>query len=83
MYLMTNRISSQQDYVLTFVANNPGCSVADVCRAEWGGRGHYASYERVKRLLRRGFLEDRSSSNTKELYVTDTAPCARNDDKVF
>lgn len=71
MYLMTNRISSQQACVLSFIANNPGCAVADVRRFEWSGRGHAASYDRVKRLLRRGLIEDRSPSNKKALYLTE------------
>jgi hypothetical protein len=51
-----NRISSQQSTVLAFIAAHPGCSIADVCRYEWSGLGHAASYARVNRLIDRGLV---------------------------
>lgn len=55
----------------TLIANNPGCTAADVCRYEWSGRGHSASYERVRRLARRGFITRTQVGARIELRVTD------------
>ncbi len=49
-------MTHQQRAVLAYVAANPGCSIADVCRHEWKGQGHAASYARVARLVARGHL---------------------------
>ncbi len=49
-------MTSRQRAVLAYVALNPGCSIADVVRAEWKGKGHAASYARVKRLVASGRL---------------------------
>lgn len=54
---MHNRISNQQAAAIAFIASNPGCSMADVCRYEWSGRGHSASYDRVNRLIRRRLVK--------------------------
>jgi len=50
------RLSNRQEAVLSFVRANPGVTAADVTRYEWGGRGHSATYDRVKRLVRRGLI---------------------------
>lgn len=50
------KLSMRQSQILRFVASNPGCSKMDVCRFEWGRRGHRASYDRIRRLIRRGLL---------------------------
>lgn len=49
-------MTSKQQRVVDFVAQNPGCTIMDIVRACWGGRGHTAEYDRVHRLRRNGVL---------------------------
>ena len=46
-------MTNKQIAALAYIAANPGCTTMDVCRAEWSGRGHNASYDRVGRLRSR------------------------------
>ena len=68
-------MTNKQQHVLDFVAANPGCSIADVVRSCWGGRGHSAEYDRVHRLRRnRELVVRRSKSGVTELYLPSMAP---------
>jgi hypothetical protein len=63
---MTNR----QQTVVDFVRAHPGCCTMDVVRHEWSGRGHRASYARVRRLVRAGMLRSvRVSRSRVALFV--------------
>lgn len=68
-------MTTSQEIVLAFVANNPGCCAMDVVRWEWQGRGHWATYARIDRLVRRGELVKRRASRGRmALYVRGAAP---------
>jgi len=57
-------MSNQQKTVLEYIAKHPGCTAMDVCRYEWSGRGHRASYARVTRLRRRGLIRRGPAAET-------------------
>ncbi len=59
----------KQQRVLDFVANNPGCSIMDIVRACWGGRGHMAEYDRVHRLRRNGHLKIEDRGSRKAVFL--------------
>lgn len=63
-------MSSKQVFALRFIASNPGCTTADVCRAEWSGRGHSATYDRIKRLINRGFVTRKRFGTGFKLTIT-------------
>ena len=68
-------MTNKQQHVLDFVAAHPGCSIADVVRSCWGGRGHSAEYDRVHRLRRnRELVVRRGPSGITELYIPSAAP---------
>lgn len=76
MYPMTNRISSQQSYVLSFISNNPGVCTSDVRRYEWSGLGHAATYARVNRLINRGFIRAVRRGARFDLFLTEKGQAA-------
>ena len=50
-------MSAKQIAALRYIAAHPGCTAADVTRYEWSpARGHSATYDRVARLARRGYI---------------------------
>ena len=72
----SNRMSSNQARYICFVADHPGCCVADVnrrCRHN-PQAGHKWVYDGVARLVRRGLLKARYSGNRKLLYTPEAYP---------
>ena len=63
------RISEAQRQALQFIRENPGCCTMAVCRNEYDGPGHLASYARVDRLVKRGLVrKDRGEAGRVALY---------------
>jgi len=67
-------MTTRQQTVIDFVRVNPGCCTMDVVRHEWRGRGHRATYARVNRLVRAGWLRKvRVSRSRVALFVAAAA----------
>lgn len=71
--MSTKRVSDKQRHILEFISQHPGSCAMDAVRACYGGRGHWAEYSRISRLLARGLLVRGPSTNkgsqAKGLYL--------------
>jgi hypothetical protein len=69
---LPSRIGFRQDMIMSFVANNPGCTAADADRATnhyVQNHAHYVTYDAVKRLIRRGLLRVEVKGGRNLLYI--------------
>lgn len=69
---MNTRLSSAQKALLSTLAARGGSTdtIMDLVRSEWAGRGHAASYARVHRLARRGFVRFAGMGRGSRVEIT-------------
>ena len=52
-------MTDRQYAMLTYIHVHPGCTRAAVANHDYAGPGHAASYTRLKRMERRGWIVDK------------------------